>query len=324
MIRRWLCWLALLLAALVFHLYYYGWLSWYLLQLLLLTPVLSLLVSLPAMLGQRVRWNWQSDASCSRGKTAALRLGGRSAWIPAPRCHLKLRVTQLGSGQSVTRSLWLAEAQSLPLDTAHCGVLRCQLTDGWVYDYLGLFRLPRKLPAARELTVLPLRAEPEPKPRLTGLEYRRWQARPGGGYAEQHELRSYRPGDPLRSVHWKLTAKTDGLIIREAMEPVRQLVLVSFDLTDDPACLDRTLDQLCWLTDWLLEHEISHELRWLEPTTGTLCAARIERREDFDAALEGLLRTPLASAAPSLRTRQFPEADWHYHISAGPGEEAAV
>ena len=46
MIRRWLCWLALLLAALVFHLYYYGWLSWYLLQLLLLTPVLSLLVSL--------------------------------------------------------------------------------------------------------------------------------------------------------------------------------------------------------------------------------------------------------------------------------------
>ncbi len=324
MIRRWGCYLALLLAALVFHLYYYGWLSWYLLLLLLAVPGLSLLVSLPAMLGQRVKWNWQTDARCSRGKTAVLRLAGRSAWLPAPRCHLRLQVTHLGSGQSASWPLWLSDARPLPLDTTHCGVLRCRLTDGWVYDYLGLFRLPRTLPAARELTVLPVAAQPTPLPHLAGLESRRWQPRPGGGFAEQHELREYRPGDPLRSVHWKLTAKTDALIVREAMEPVRRLVLVSFDLIDDPEKLDATLDRLCWLADWLLAHEIAHELRWLEPRTGELHAVPIARRGDFDAVLDALLRTPLTADAPSLRERRFPEADWHYHILSGPGREAAV
>lgn len=324
MIRRWLCYLALLLSALVFHLYYYGWASWYFLLLVLAVPCLSLLVSLPAMLGQRIRWNWQTDARCSRGKTAVLRLGGRSAWIPAPRCQLRLQVTHLGSGQSISQALWLSEAAPVTLDTTHCGILRCQLTDGWVYDYLSLFRLPRKTPAARELMVLPLREEPQPKPRLAGLNYKRWQPKSGGGYAEQHELRECRPGDPLRSVHWKLTAKTDELIVREAMEPLRRLVLVTFDLVDDPDGLDRTLDRLCWLTEWLRSHGIYHELRWLEPSTGALCAAQIGQKEDFDAVLERLLRTPLTKNAPSLRQRPFPEADWRYHISADPGEGAAV
>ena len=60
MIRRWLFYLVLLSAALAFHIYYYGWLSWYLLALTLALPPLSLLLSLPAMLGQHVRWNWQT------------------------------------------------------------------------------------------------------------------------------------------------------------------------------------------------------------------------------------------------------------------------
>lgn len=30
-----------------------------------------------------------------------------------------------------------------------------------------------------------------------------------GAYAEEHELRPYRPGDPMRTVHWKLTAKQE-------------------------------------------------------------------------------------------------------------------
>ncbi len=311
MIRRWLFYLVLLSAALAFHIYYYGWLSWYLLALTLALPPLSLLLSLPAMLGQHVRWNWQTDARVHRGNSAILRLSGQSARLPA-RCQLRLQITHLNSGRREECALRLAEGVPLELDTSHCGVLRCEMTSGWVYDYLGLFRLPRKLPAARELTVLPIPAPPDPVPKMDGLEYKRWKPKPGGGFAELHELRGYRPGDPLNSVHWKLSAKTDNLIVREAMEPIRRLVLVSFDLTQTR--LDETLDQLCWLCERLLQQDVVHELRWLEPASGELHSVTIECREDFDAVLEQLLRTKLQRNSPSLRDRVFPEADWRYHI----------
>ena len=54
----------------------------------------------------------------------------------------------------------------------------------------------------------------------------RLQAKKGGGFSEFHENREYRPGDSVRDIHWKLSGKTDKLIVRQAMEPVqRRLVL---------------------------------------------------------------------------------------------------
>lgn len=323
MIRRWLLYLLALLGVLAFYIFYYGWVSWYLFWLMLLLPWLSLAVSLPAMLGTRVRWNWQSTARCTRGNAAILRLGRRTACLPSPRCRLSLRVQHLGTGQSVTVPMWLRESQELPLDTSHCGVLRCQLGHGHVYDYLGLFCLPRPLPPERELIVWPVPEVPTPAPHLAGLEYQRWQAKPGGGFAEQHELRAYRPGDPLHSVHWKLTAKTGDLVVREPQQPVRRLVLVTLDLRSDPDWQDRTLDRLCWLSTWLLERGICHEVRYLEPASGVVQRVPVSGSGELDALVERLLRTPRIDAERSLAERSFPDADWRYHITGTEGETAS-
>ena len=242
------------------------------------------------------------DARVHRGNSAILRLSGQSARLPA-RCQLRLQITHLNSGRREECALRLAEGVPLELDTSHCGVLRCEMTSGWVYDYLGLFRLPRETacrPGA-DRAADPRAAGSSSK--MDGLEYKRWKPKPGGGFAELHELRDYRPGDPLNSVHWKLSAKTDNLIVREAMEPIRRLILVSFDLTQTR--LDETLDQLCWLCERLLQQDVVHELRWLEPASGELHSVTIECREDFDAVLEQLLRTKLQRNSPSLRDRVF-------------------
>ena len=50
MIGRWICYFLGLAAAVVFHAYYFGWYSWFVLQLTVLLPLFSLLVSLPSML----------------------------------------------------------------------------------------------------------------------------------------------------------------------------------------------------------------------------------------------------------------------------------
>ena len=72
-------------------------------------------------------------------------------------------------------------------------------------------------------------------------------SQPGGGFSEIHDLREYRPGDSLHEIHWKLSAKTDKLIVREAEEPDLGLVVLSFDFSGTRTQLDSTLRQLLWL-----------------------------------------------------------------------------
>jgi uncharacterized protein (DUF58 family) len=104
----------------------------------------------------------------------------------------------------------------------------------WRPDALGLVRRRRRVPAPGRLLVLP-RRHPVPPLALPGA--RRFQ--PGGvsqagsvGDSEEFvSLREYRPGDPLRRIHWRSWARTGRPIVREHQDEffVRHaLVLDSF------------------------------------------------------------------------------------------------
>ena len=70
MIKNRLLYLGGLLAALIFHIFYFGWYSWYLLVLMLCLPWFVLLISLPAML--RLRLKLTLPEQCTAGDTVFL------------------------------------------------------------------------------------------------------------------------------------------------------------------------------------------------------------------------------------------------------------
>ena len=82
-----------------------------------------------------------------------------------------------------------------------------------------------------------------------------------GGFAENHELRLYRPGDDLRLLHLKMSAKTRKLIYREPVVQEHLRVCLVVTLSGSPVILDHKLGQLVWLSDELLKSHISHEIR---------------------------------------------------------------
>ena len=80
-----------LLAAVIFHSFYTGWFSFFLLVFAVLLPVFSLLVSLPAML--RAAYEAELPARCFCGQTVQYRLTARHmAKLPVSRCRLRLTV----------------------------------------------------------------------------------------------------------------------------------------------------------------------------------------------------------------------------------------
>ena len=318
MCKNRLMYLASLAGVLIFHTYYTGWFSWYLLMLTVTLPWFSLLCSLAPML--RLRISADMPASCLMGQSAHIRLENAGARRLSPPYRLQSVVYDC-MGMSVSRqkiSLSGSKTAQLELATHHAGAYRCMLEKGSVYDYLGLLRLPE----LGELLVLPEDIQPIDTPSLTQLTARRYRAKPAGGFSETHEMRAYHPGDSMRDIHWKLSAKTDSLIVREPIEPVRGQAVLSFDLAGTRDAVDRTLGLLQWMSGWLLSQELAHTVCWLDPESFEPQSAQIASAEDLRALLEQLLHTGLRDGTPSIANRSFPAADWRYHIGQTKAEVA--
>ncbi len=305
---RWLLYLAALGGSLVFFTAYQEWLAWLILLIVLILPWLSLLLSLPGMLTFRLEA--RGPAAVRLNGPAVLRLVGVSRF-PVPPFRGRLKIDRVTTGEKWT----LPSDTDLP--TEHCGGLHIVPQGTWVYDYLGLFALPvRKLPRK---TVL-IRPEPVPIPVLPELDRflaRSWRPKPGGGFAENHELRLYRPGDSLNQVHWKLTAKTGKLILREPMEPERGLVLLTMNLRGSPAELDRKFGRLLWLGNLLLEKNVAFTLRVLTGEGIQTCPIATE--QELQNALDSLLCAPPAREGD---LRDKPQAaSWCCHVG-GDADEA--
>ena len=185
-----------------------------------------------------------------------------------------------------------------------------------VCDYLGLFRFHAKTAEPKTLLVRPAPLPVKEPPDLKRFLARAWKPKPGGGYSENHELRLYRPGDNLNQVHWKLSAKTGNLTLREPMEPQRGLVLLTMTLRGSPEELDRKFGRLLWLGTFLLEQEVPFEIRAL--TGSGIRSLAVDSPLALTRAIDKLLCDP-AAAEGSIRDQNY-AASWQYHIGGQPDE----
>ena len=231
-IRR-LWYLAALLGSWMFYMAYGEWFSWILLLTMLGLPWLSLLLSLPAIL--RFRAEPSCPEAVTLGSAGAVHLLG-SCPLPMPPFRGRLRLQHAISGEKRP----YPTGSSLP--TAHCGGITVTPEKVRVLDYLGLFSFPVKNTSQKIVRIRPLPLAVDDLPPITQYAARAWKPKFGGGYAENHELRPYRPGDNLNQIHWKLTAKTGKWMLREPMEPQRGKLLVTMELSGTPEEFESALN----------------------------------------------------------------------------------
>ena len=305
MTGRRVLYLGILAGCLVFYFCYQQWLSWLLLLAALVLPWLSLLVSLPAMIQFRAEIELPGHAQ--RGDEVHAHLWGLSH-LPQPHFLGKLFREDLLTGEKVRHH------SRQPLPTARCGGVRVEVKKLRICDYLGLFALPVRASEPKTMVVRPVPVPMEEMPDLTHNIPRAWKPKHGGGFAENHELRLYRPGDSLNQVHWKLSAKTGQLILREPMEPIRERLVLTMDLCGD---IDHKSGQLLWLSRNLLAQQIPHEIRCL--TADGVIIHDVTNENELISALDDLLCHPMTPGG-TLRDR-VTGAVWQYHIG-GDAHEA--
>lgn len=281
--------LALLAGAYVFKLAYIGWFGPYLMGALCVLPPLLLLLSLPSMLSLRAelsapdRVSQGSDSElCVLFKTRAL--------LPLSRVNIRVQLENRYDGE-VNKTKYsyagvLSSTGRIPLPTGLCGMICISVTRLECRDLLGLFVIRRRCTAKAVCTVLPDPAAPDKCPDIDTCLDSAVQLKPkyGGGYAEEHELREYRPGDTVNAIHWKLSAKSDQVIVREALEQVNNQV---FLVLSRPGENDRGLACLYWLSLQLCQREIPHVI-----VSGKMYP--VGNEDESTAALCQLLSAPLS------------------------------
>jgi uncharacterized protein (DUF58 family) len=137
---------------------------------------------------------------------------------------------------------------SHPVRYKRRGVYRVQAFDVTAMDPLGVFAFTRHVPADGELVVYPLPMALPPMP-LAGAERYGWQefvsvALHGGG-VDPDGVRPYTPGDPLRRIHWRQTARTNKLAVIEFEESQAVNLTIILDTrrgTDIGAGTETTLE----------------------------------------------------------------------------------
>ncbi len=259
-----LLYLALLILSLVFYFASGIWISWLLLFLVAILPLLTLLISLPAMLSSRLQATMAETVN--QGENASLHIQMRS-WrlLPMPDVQICLNLRTNDQERDIRYLSHLSREEGvLSLPTETCGYLVPEFRKGRVYDTLGLFRLPMRLPKMAPMAILPPERQPDPMPQLLHLLQQELKAKPGGGYSELHDHRPYRPGDPVKDIHWKLSLKSDELVVREALEPVQHRVVLALRTPHNAHSRSINLGNLRYLSHWLLDHEVSHQIAWME------------------------------------------------------------
>ena len=131
----------------------------------------------------------------------------------------------------------LGAADSMVLDST----LRCYRRGLYQFDPahveskgpFGLFRRRRSLPAALSVLVYPRIYPMQSLPLLDGTQGTGSRPRKVREGQEMASTRHYFPGDPLRSIHWRNTARTGKLMVKEYEDTQDNTLVITFSSSQD-------------------------------------------------------------------------------------------
>jgi uncharacterized protein (DUF58 family) len=160
--------------------------------------------------------------------------GWLSAWMMTVKDHVSGRSTHLGPEVAFIR---------VPPGEKQRGHYQLILADRGRYEFgpvfvdtrfpLGLVERGLNLEVPARLRVYPRlgRLQPDWKRKLqNATEQTSSQIAHGGIFADEfHRLREYRPGDDLRSIHWRTSARRNELMVREHRDSRDRSLLILVD-----------------------------------------------------------------------------------------------
>ena len=296
-----------------------------LILLMLLLPVISIALTRAAMKKLSIEVVMpEGELSMPTDLSITLRLNNHSPF-PLLNCELKFNLRNLFLPAPPTQELILpAEAMGchefkLPFTLGGAGMFDFTINDVYITDYLHFysFRLPYSF--HRELPVLPEKLPLPPVSLSKALvESDESETSPEGELTRDLlQLREYRPGDRIKDIHWKMTAKTGDISVKEyeRSKDLYYLILPELDIN----YLQRDLSLLYSLGLQLIKQREGFRVAIYHTGDKSFDMIKVSDEEDLIQALYRLYLEPVEKLSTAMESfdYQYPDMQGIIRIASG-------
>ena len=251
------------------------------------------------------------------------------AWIPPLRFSCVIVCRNLFTGEKQTEKLHVVlpskfkriknirESVLFDLRTEYCGNLHISAEHCRLQDMFGLSSWKLIAPTGTDILVPPevfnvtVTQIEDSGVVVDSDEYS--PLKPGFDPSETFAIREYIPGDPIKNIHWKLSRKTDRVMVRELGLPIVNQTIVIFEnaffedfelsaSASTPGTADVMAEIFFSVSFGLISHGIAHTIGWRETESGVFVTHKICLAEDIDAVMSEFLSN---AATPGQSTKGF-------------------
>ncbi len=223
----------------------------------------------------------------------------------------------------IKRSLGPRKTKEIPLQIipGHAGRYELTVSSARITDPLGVWSRKVEFEEHMGATVMPLLFEMNmlqagvtamPESDSESVKTR------GAVSGDMIDIKEYVPGDPVRNIHWKLSEKTDRLLVKVLGNPVSDQYLIIMDnpndLAHDPAALDAIAAVYASLIHTLRAREVTCYAGWTDPVTGRPVIRRIADDNEAAAAADEYMAVPVIAPSAFAGIQRGMADDRYAHI----------
>lgn len=210
---------------------------------------------------------------------------------------VKYRVTVKNNLSGEKSTKWLSGGSDFLYSVNLCGNYEFELLRIKLYDFSRLFYVTKRVKKYANVEVMP--QIDEIPVRITDRVRNFFgdsdiydDLRPGYDPSELFDVREFQNGDRLQSVHWKLSARTDELMVKENSLPKACAVAIVADLRGikKGRQADAFMKLLVSLSFSLMDQKCSHYVAWYDTAINDIVRARVDDEEGFYIFLNSFLK----------------------------------
>lgn len=278
--------------ALFFYFFLYGYVQYVILAVLTVLPVISVVSVFLLSRSCRVRLT-VSEESVRRKETFSVGVLLSNPTLAASfdvKCRLRFENLFYQTGAELTAALPMVihgeSSMSVPLEATRNGTVQITAEELEISDFCGLISVLVSPEEKQSVQVLPESMELTEEERagfFTGVSEDEEDILKGNDLADIGNIREYVPGDRMKDIHWKLSAKKEALLVKERVRRSENRLTVFLELTGSHEQMDEIL-KICYnLIQVCVKEGILVHLLWYG-RTGEPAEESIGNREALNAA----------------------------------------
>lgn len=182
--------------------------------------------------------------------------------------------------------------REITVNCPHCEVINVKMTGVYVFDFLRIFRMRKKLNNTASIVVLPKIPEQQMLEKMSasmgeGDDNLYSSAKAGNDPTEIFAIREYVGGDKIRNIHWKLSSKKAELMVKDYGLPLTDNDTLVIDIFDfkmkkkaKRAVMDSLFDMLYGLVCAMTKRGFGFNVCYMKDG---FTAKRIETQNDINS-----------------------------------------